>query len=158
LLQSQNREKTLQGIQDLYGKGYAQAYDSAVGIWGDERARDLQAAGRIQDLGTSVSNAYKTDIATLMASGATDRGIQQAMKDFDYQQFTENRDWDFRNLSGLLAALEGTKGSYTTQEITEEEKEGGGIAQVIGIAAAVIGAFYTGGATLALIPSMTDSG
>jgi hypothetical protein len=144
LMQSENREKTLQGISDVYGKGYAMAYESATKLWGDERARDMQAAGRFQDLGTSITNANRTDISTLMATGATDRSIQQAMADFDYQQFVEDRDWDFRNLGGLIAALEGTKGSYGTTSTTTEKTSGGEFAQALGIAATLVGAFYGG--------------
>jgi hypothetical protein len=150
LLQSEAREKTLQEVSDLYGEGYAKAYDSAVNIWGGERARDLMAAGRIQDLGTAVSSANRQDISTLMTTGATDRSVQQAMRDFDYQQFVENRDWDFRNLGGLIAALEGTKGSYTQTTTTEEKQSGGGVAQAIGLAATLLGAFFTGGTSLAV--------
>lgn len=146
LMRQGQQEKTLQGISDLYGKGYAMAYESATNIWGAERARDLQAAGRFQDLGTSVQQANRTDISTLMTTGATDRGLQQAMRDFDYQQFIENRDWDFRNLGGLIAALEGTKGSYETTQSTTEKSSGGELAQAIGIAATLIGTFYGGGA------------
>lgn len=158
LMRSENTEKTIQGVSDLYGEGYARAYESAVGIWGEERARDLLAAGRLQDLGTAVSNANSTDISTLMATGATDRGIQQNMLNFDYQQFVEDRDWDFRNLGGLIAALEGTKGSYTTQTVNASSSSGGGVAQAIGVAAVLIGAFYTGGATLSMLPAVMGEG
>lgn len=156
LMRSENTEKTIQGISDIYGKGYAMAYESGVNIWGAERARDMQASGRFQDIGTSVSNANRTDISTLMATGATDRGIQQAMKDFDYQQFTENRDWDFRNLGGLIAALEGTKGSYGTTSTGTTESSGGEFAQALGIAATLVGAFYGGPAGAAAAGAVVD--
>jgi len=150
LMRSENREKTLQSVQDLYGKGYAMAYESAVNIWGDERARDMQAADRFRSLGDTVSNASRLDIATLMTTGATDRNIQQAMRDFDYQQFVEERDWDMRNLSGLIAALEGTKGSYQTSKETTSKQSGGEVAQALGLAATMVGAFFTGGTSLAV--------
>ena len=73
LMRSENREKTLQGISDLYGEGYAKAYESGLQVFGEERARDLMAAGRIQDVGTNIQRANTTDISTLMATGATDR-------------------------------------------------------------------------------------
>lgn len=142
LMRSENREKTLQGVKDLYGEGYAKAYESAVNIWGDERARDMQGAGRFMQIGDAITNARKTDIHTLMTTGATDRGIQQAMRDFDYSQFIENRDWDFRNLGGLIAALEGTRGSYSTKHTSTEETSGGEVAQALGIAATLVGAFF----------------
>jgi hypothetical protein len=155
LMRSENREKTIQGVKDLYGEGYAKAYESAVNIFGDEKAREYQAAGRLQELGTAVQTAGKQDISTLMATGATDRGIQQAMADFDYSQFIENRDWDFRSLGAIIAALEGTKGSYTTTQSTTSKESGGELGQALGLAATLIGTFYnpagavTGAATKA---------
>lgn len=143
LMRSENREKTIQGVGDLYGKGMADAYKHGVSIWGDERSRDMMASGRFMELGNAVTNANRTDIASLMATGATDRNIQQAMADFDYQQFTENRDWDFRALGGLIGALEGTKGSYSTTQTTTSKESGGELAQALGIAATLVGAFYT---------------
>jgi len=158
LAESENREKTLQQISDLYGKGFAQAYESGVNIWGDERAREMQAAGRFQDLGTAVTNANTTDISTLMATGATDRSVQQAFRDFDYQQFIEERDWDFRNLGGLIAALEGTKGSYGTTTTSETKQSGGELAQALGIAATLVGVFYGGPAGGAAAAAATSEG
>jgi hypothetical protein len=145
LMQQGVTEGTLEATSDLYKTGLADAYKHGVSIWGDERARDMQASGRFQDLGTSVSNANKTDIATLMATGATDRSIQQSMKDFDYQQFVEERDWDFRSLGALIASLEGTKGSYETKQTSTETTSGGELGQALGLAATLIGTFYGAG-------------
>lgn len=142
LLESESREKTLQTVKDLYGEGYARAYDSAVNIWGAERTRDLQASGRLQDIGTAFQSAATQDISTLMTTGATDRGVQQSMLDFDYQQFIENRDWDFRSLGAVIASLEGIKGSYTATQTTSSKESGGGLAQAMGLAATLIGTFY----------------
>ena len=142
LSRSENRERTIQGVGDLYKTGLADAYTHGVSIWGDERARDMQASGRFMELGTAVTNANTTDISNLMTTGATDRTIQQAMKDFDYKQFIENRDWDFRNLGGLVAALEGTKGSYGTSSTTTSTSSGGEVGQALGLAATLVGAFY----------------
>jgi hypothetical protein len=149
LMRSEAQQSTLQGISDLYGKGYAQAYESAVGIWGDERTRDMQASGRLVDIGTAMQNAAQTDISTLMTTGATDRDIQQRMLDFDYGQWVEARDWDFRALGAIIASLEGTKGSYTTTQTTKSKESGGELGQALGIAATLVGAYFTGGASLA---------
>jgi hypothetical protein len=143
LAQSQNREKTIQGISDLYGQGYAAAYQSAVGIWGDERARDMQAADRFAQYGDAAVNMNEIDISTLMTTGAMDRGIQQAAMDFDYQQFIEERDWDFRALSGMLAALQGTKGSYSTTQTTKEETSTDDTMEWVGAIAQVVAAIYS---------------
>jgi hypothetical protein len=141
LLRSETQEKTLQQISDLYGQGYAQAYESAVSIWGSERARDLEAAGRFQALGTGAQQASQQDVANLLTTGLLDREVRQAAMDFDYQQFIENRDWDLRGLSALLASIQGTKGSYRTETTsTTKVKEDntaevvGGVVQLIGMA------------------------
>ena len=157
LARSEAEENTLQGISDLYGRGYAQAYESATNIWGAERARDLQASGRLVDIGTAFQNAAATDISTLMATGATDRGIQQSMLDFDYSQFIENRDWDFRALGAVIASLEGTKGSYTTNQTTTSKESGGELGQALGLAATLIGTFYGGPAGGAAASKLVNS-
>jgi len=152
LAQSEARKNTLQGVEDLYGKGYAAAYEFGAQMFGDERARDLMAAGRFQQLGTAAQSSAVTDISTLMTTGATDRNIQQALADFDYMQFIEGRDWDWKQLMGVVSALEGTQGSYSTTQTstTTEQESGGGAAAAIGAIAQVVGAMYTGGASLAL--------
>lgn len=139
LMRSENREKTLQGIEDLYGKGYKDAWDFGARTWGEERQRDLEAAGRFQMLGGAAQDAATTDIATLMTTGAVDRNIQQALADFDYQQWQESRDWGLRQLGSIIAALEGTRGSYSSTQTnttrTSDNSMGaviGGIAQVAG--------------------------
>jgi hypothetical protein len=66
------------------------------------------------------------------------------MRDFDYQQFIENRDWDFRSMGALIASLEGTKGSYGTKQTSTETTSGGELGQAIGLAATLIGTFYGG--------------
>lgn len=157
LAASEEREKTLQSISDLYGKGYADAYNSAVGIWGDERARDLEAAGRFQSLGGMAMAANETDISTLMTTGAVDRNIQQLMADFDYSEFVDEQNWDFRQMSGLIAALQGTMGSYGTQTTTEEVTETNQIVEVLGMIATVTAAYFSMGASLVVDPNVKDA-
>ena len=150
LMRSENREKTIQGVSDLYKTGYADAYKFGAQVFGDERMRDLETAGRLQQIGGQVTDASRMDISTLMTTGAVDRNIQQAMADFDYQQFVENRDWDWKQLMGVVSALEGTKGSYGTTQTSTTEEKGSSAAAVIGGIAQVVAAAYTGGASLAL--------
>lgn len=144
LLEARANEDTEQAIGDLYKTGLSDAFDRAASLWGADRAREMQGAGQLMDLGMAVNNANKSDIQALMTTGATDRSIQQALKDFDYQQFREERDWDLRNLGGLLAAIQGTQGSYSTTTKTTQETKGNALGQVLGIAGTLIGAFYGG--------------
>ena len=140
LLRSQAEQDIIESVGDLYQTGMASAYESAVNIWGEERTRDLEAAGRFQLMGEGVSAMGKQDVSTLLASGAVSRDVQQAQLDFDYQQWVEGRDWDIRGLGALLTAIQGTKGSYqtTTTSTSEIEQDNtadiaGGIIQVIGL-------------------------
>lgn len=140
LMRSDVQEKTLQELGDMYGEGYARAYDFAAQTFGQERARDMEAAGRFMALGGAKINAAQTDISTLMTTGATDRSVQQAMRDFDWSQFVEERDWGFRQLMGVVAALEGTKGSYTTVQTSKTEVKKDNTAEVVGAIAQIVAA------------------
>jgi hypothetical protein len=150
LAQSEARKNTLQGVEDLYGKGYAQAYEFGANIFGDERARDMQAADRFAQLGDKAIDMNQTDISTLMTTGATDRGIQQAMADFDWGEFITERDWDMRQLMGVVTAMEGSKGSYSTTQTGEQSTSGVSAGEMVGAIAQVMAAAYTGGASVAL--------
>lgn len=150
LERSDVQEKTLQGLSDLYGEGYARAYEWGADMFGEERARDMEAADRFRQLGGTAVDMAQTDISTLMTTGAIDRSIQQHVLDFDWQQFVEERDWDWKQLMGVVSALEGTKGSYSTSQTQTTEQSGGGAAAAIGAIAQVVAAIYTGGASAAV--------
>jgi hypothetical protein len=139
LARSQAQEKTLQSLSDLYGQGYAAAYQSAVDIWGGERARDLEAAGRFRMMGEGAHQMGVQDVSTLMTTGAMSRDVQQAILDFDYQQWTEQRDWDLRGLSALLASIQGTKGSYNTTTTSTTKVSEDNTAEYVGAAVQLIG-------------------
>lgn len=144
LMRTEAERGTTEAVSDLYQRGLSDAFDRATQLWGADRARDMEAAGQLMNLGQAVQGARTSDIQALMTTGATDRSIQQAMADFDYQQFVEERDWDIRNLSGLLASLQGTKGSYSTTQTTETEQKSDPLGQALGIAAMALGAMYGG--------------
>lgn len=158
LMRGENREKTVQGLSDLYGKGYADAYNFGAQIFGDERARDMEAAGRFQQLGGAVQDARQTDISTLMTTGATDRSIQQSMRDFDWQQFVEERDWDFRQLMGVLSGVQGTKGSYSTTQTSKTEVKSDNTAEIVGAIAQVVASAYSSGSDEKLKDNITFLG
>ena len=158
LMRGENREATTQALGDLYGKGYADAYNFGAQVFGDERARDMEAAGRFQQLGGAVIDQSQTDISTLMTTGATDRSVQQAMADFDWQEWVTERDWDFRQLMGVIASLEGTKGSYGTESTSETVVKTDNTAEVVGAIAQVVSAAYMGGSDARLKDNIVHLG
>jgi hypothetical protein len=157
LLESQAQTDIDQGISDLYGRGYASAFESGADRWAQDRDAAFRESQGWQTMAQLFQDSTQADINNLMATGATDRGIRQAMSDFDYGQFVEGRDWDIRNLSSMLAALQGIQGSYTTQTVTKEKTSGGGFSQALGLAATVAGAFYTGGGSLLATSAMDNA-
>jgi hypothetical protein len=158
LAQADIQEKTMQELGDMYGEGYARAYEWGAQMFGQERARDMEAAGRFAQLGGLKIDAAQTDISTLMTTGATDRSIQQAMRDFDWQQFVEERDWGFRQLMGVVSALEGSKGSYSTTQTTKEVVKKDNTAEVVGAIAQIVSAAYAGGSDARLKTNITYIG
>jgi hypothetical protein len=162
LMRSENYEKHNQAVSDLYARGMGDAWDRAVSLWGADRASSMAAGGQLIGLGEATQRADALDVNTLMATGATDRTLRQAMNDFDYQQFIENRDWDIRNLGGMLTALQGIHGSYTTTQTNTEEQKGDPLGTALGMAATIFGAIYGGpagaAAGAALAGSLTGGG
>lgn len=158
LMRTETQQNIDESIGDLYKRGLSDAYSQAVDIWGQERARDMVASGQLMNLGSAVGQANRADIGALMTTGATDRSIRQAVADFDYQQFTEERDWDIRNLGGLLTALQGTKGAYSTTQTTETEQKGDALGQAMGLAATIFGAIYNPAGTAAKVAQSAFTG
>lgn len=141
------QELTQQGISDLYGKGYAQAFDTGAALWSADQDRAIQQSSEYMRMAGLGSDLVSKDIHNLMTTGETARYVEQLGKDFDYQQFIEERDWEGKNAAYLTDVLRGLKGSYSETQTakTEETEEGNVLGQVLGIAGAVVGFIYGGG-------------
>lgn len=137
-------EATTQGIGDLYGRGYMEAFDRGADRWNQDRQAAFQGASAYQNLAATTMNMSTQDINNLMTTGATARGIEQMKADFDYSQFVESRDWDLKGIDALLMTLQGVKGSYDTSSSTKTENKPSALGQAIGLASAIGGA-ATGG-------------
>ena len=145
-------ELTQQGISDVYGRGYAEAFDRGSALWSADQDRKMQKSQQFMQLAGLGSDLVDKDIGRLMSTGAVQRSVDQSMKDFDYQQFTEGRDWGGKQAAYLTDVLRGLKGSYTETQLTKETQKSSGnvLGQVLGTAATIAGAYFTGGASLAL--------
>lgn len=138
------RSATGENVKDLYGEGYFQAFEAGADRWAQDMDRARQGASDYLALAQSQMNMNTQDIQNLMTTGATQRGVEQMQKDFDYQQFVESRDWDMRGLDALLTTLDGIKGSYTVTETSETKNKPSALGQAMGLAATIYGA-STGG-------------
>lgn len=146
-LMEEEAKKTLtQGLGDLYGRGYAQAFESGADRWAADRQAATQSGREYLNLALQEQGLVNQDIQNLMRTGETSRRVEQALADFDYGQFIEGRDWDIRSLNSMLSALGGIRGSYETS--SEQKQSGGELGQVLGLAATAAGAYMTGGMSL----------
>ena len=144
-------EMTNQGLSDLYATGYQSAFDRATDLWQADQDRQIQVGQEFMNLAGMGSDLVDKDIARLMQTGEAARQIEQQMKDFDYQQFIEQRDWGGRQAAYLTDVLRGLKGSYTETQAgkTTTKSKGNVLGQVLGAAVTIGAAYFTGGASLA---------
>jgi len=133
-------------VTDVTAKAHSDAFDRATQLWSQDQDRQLRAADALRAVGNDVSKLNREQIQDLMATGGVERLLSQANLDFDYQQFTENRDWSIRNLQPLLASLQVPHTKTTTQT---SKSSGGAFGQILGAAATVAGGYFTGGGSLA---------
>lgn len=143
IAESETRRGGLEAISDLYQKGYEKAFESGAAKFSADRNVAARASEQFRALGAQGQQQLTQDIQNLMATGGLKRSLKQAGLDFDYQQFTEARDWDITNLQPLLAALSTVP--YGTKTTSKEKT--GGLGNAIGVAATVAGAVMTGGAS-----------
>lgn len=138
-----------EGLDDLYGTAYGQAFDRATSLYEAERGRDLQRAGAYAQLGTSEQQMRRGALRDLMQTGLTERTREQADLDFQYLEHLEERDWDINNLSTLVSTLQAVPHGYTqTGEQTTTQSQSP-MQAIAGIGALTAGAIMTGGASLA---------
>ena len=135
---------TDQAVSDLYGRGYAEAFNQGAALWSADQDRILRTAGLSSDL-------LDKDVNRLMTTGENARNVDQMGKDFDYQQFIDKRDWTGKNAAYLTDVLRGLKGSMTdtTSSKTKTTEKANVAGQVLGAAVTIGAAYFTGGASLA---------
>lgn len=145
-------ERDFQQSQDeLTGSAYGAAFDRAQSLHGQERDRDIRAAGAYGDVARSQGEQNRGAIRDLMATGITERTRDQADLDFKYLEHLEERDWDVSNLSTLVQTLGSvpSESSQTTDSTTTQTSKDSPLKTIAGIGAIAAGAIMTGGASLA---------
>lgn len=126
--------------RDSLAKISYDAYQSASNNFFQDSDRHARAAAAWRDSAGDTANMNRQQIQDLMATGGLERVIDQAGLDFNYQQFTEQRDWDVTNLEPLLRAIGTTGGGPQRTEGNESS-----IASAIGAGATIAGAYFASG-------------
>jgi hypothetical protein len=145
IAEAEGRRGGIEALSDLYGRGYQQAFESGREQFNRDRDVFARGAEQFRATGEAGQRMLTQDIQNLLTTGGLDRTLKQAGLDFDYQQFIEARDWDVNNLKPLLDTLSTVPHTKTT---TQKQKKST-LSTVLGAAATVAGAYFTGGASLA---------
>ncbi|MBX3504400.1 MAG: tail fiber domain-containing protein [Parvibaculum sp.] len=138
--QSDVYEKNQQALSDLFKTGYADAFNSALGMAQADKSRALQGGQGFLQTGALGSDLTDADIARLTQTGALQRGVDQASLDTAYSDFTEQRDWDLRGLNTMISALSGTPYNTTTTA-TATQPGSSPLGQIAGLGTAAMGAY-----------------
>ena len=112
LMEAEGNRGLLDRIADITGKGYASAYDKALGQYNVEQNREATAQDAINQygLGTLIKQA---DV------GAAERGIESEGIAEDRAQFEEERDYPYKAIQFMQSLLQGlplATQSYTYQD------------------------------------------
>lgn len=144
IAEAESRRGGLEAMSDLYGRGYQQAFESARDQFNRDRDVFARGAEQFRATGQAGQAMLGQDIQNLMTTGGIKRQLEQAGLDFDYGQFIEARDWDVNNLGTLIDTLSAVP--HTKTRTVKEKK--GAMGTILGVAATVAGAYFTGGASL----------
>jgi len=128
-----------QQMSDLWGKGYANAFESASDKWYKDQQNQFTASDHFMRSAGLGSDLIDADTRRLMGTGQIKRSVEQSMKDFDYGKFIENRDWGVKQASVMIDALRGIKGSYTEQNVTKSVSNPSGLSTVLGAVSTIAG-------------------
>lgn len=140
LLESALERRHAESVADVTGRGYYEAHREANENFFRDSDRQQRAAQAWQSLGGDVSRMNTQQIQDLMATGGLTRLLEQADLDFDYQTFTEARDWDTNNMKGLLDAISTAKGTERTETGPQASPWGA----ALGAASTIAGMYFTG--------------
>lgn len=135
ILEAETQRGGTEAIGDLYGRGYAQAFESGRDQINRDRSAAARASDQFRSLGAQGQQQLTTDIQNLLTTGGLERNLRQAGLDFDYQQFVEARDWDITNLQPLLATLSTVPYSETNTQTTKSKKSALSVIAGIGMTA-----------------------
>lgn len=139
LAQRESDELTDQGISDIYGEGYARAFESGADRWAADQQRQMDVGSNYLNLAGVGTDIDTANVANLMRTGEVQRIVDQMGKDFDYQQFTEGRDWEGKQAAFLANLLPALSGTYGTEATTKEKTKADTASSLLGAATAAGG-------------------
>lgn len=115
LLEAEQGRNYMEARGDLLAKGLATAYESGLQAFGQDQTRRLQAGQQFGLLGETEQTMGLRGLDSLLRTGALQQAQGQAGLDVAYQDFLEQRDWPYGQLSFMQALLSGGPQIGTTQ-------------------------------------------
>lgn len=149
-LESENDRMRAQTLGDITGKGNYDAFNFAVSAFQNDQDRKLRAADAYRAVGGDMARLNNQQMKDLLATGGVERLVQQAGLDTKYEEFLTNRDWSVANMEPLLRTLGTvqTGRSESGSSTTTTKTTGSTVGEILGAAATIAGAYFTGGASL----------
>lgn len=105
VLEAQTLGRFGEQMGDVIGTGYAQAFDRATRLMGDEQARQLEGASALSQAANQLRQLGYADADVLRTLGAEERGLQQSQMDADYQQYLRSQAFPYEQLQARLSPL-----------------------------------------------------
>lgn len=100
IMESELNRNLLQNLSGITGKGYAEAYNQAMGQFNTEEARRQAATQQAREYGLA-GLQKQADL------GAVQRGIEQTGIEADLAQFKEERDYPYKQVQYMQSLLQG---------------------------------------------------
>ena len=125
-LAGQQNLATAQAIAPIYQQGYQQAVNTAQGQQGvvaADLARRMQAGQQVAGIGTAAQQAGLQGAQAQIAAGTVEQQTQQADLTAKYQQFLQQRGYDFQTAQFLANIAMGT-GSLSGSTTTTTQPQG----------------------------------
>lgn len=105
VLEAQTLGQFGQQMGDVIGTGYAQAFDRATQLMGDEQARRLAGAQALSQGANQLRQIGFADADVLRTLGAEERGLQQAQLESDYNEYLRSQAFPYQQLQARLSPL-----------------------------------------------------
>jgi hypothetical protein len=104
-LEAQTLGRFGQQMGDVIGTGYAQAFDRATNLMGDEQMRQLAGASALSQAANQLRQVGFADADVLRTLGAEERGLQQAGMEADYNEYLRSQAFPYQALQARLSPL-----------------------------------------------------
>jgi hypothetical protein len=117
---------------DLQSRLAQQGYDTAYSQFAQDQARRGQSATQLASLASQQQQLGLSDAEALRTAGMNRRSFDQQQRDWEYQQWQEQRDYDLRRAAALQQYIAGTPWPSSSESKSSSSGSGGVLGQVTG--------------------------